>query len=77
MGQNFIKTIGTIIPCGGLVELDFRLEASNELRKILVPMYVTREAIDQPIVGYKVIEEVIKGGKISLTKDPMFDCIIR
>ena len=51
---------GTRMPYEGWVEVEFNLETSSNGRTIMVPMLVTGETLDCPIIGYNVIEELVK-----------------
>ena len=50
---------GTDIPYGGWAEIDLELAADTET-KIKVPFLVTKENIDQPLIGFNVIELIVK-----------------
>ena len=55
---NLTAANGSDIPYKGWVELKFKLlSSSNELT---VPFLVTEEALDVPLIGFNVIEEIIK-----------------
>ena len=54
---------GTSVPYEGWVELDCGLETADTNTRVRVPMLVTREILNLPIIGYNVIE-VIKGHEI-------------
>ena len=43
----------------------FKLETLGEDRTVLVPMLVTGETLDHPIVGYNVIEELVKKEEVT------------
>ena len=51
---------GTSIPYLGWIEISFRLDRSSSDRYVCVPMLVARDSLEHPIIGYNVIEEVIK-----------------
>ena len=53
---------GTKLPCSGWVKIDFELINSgvNLTNALEVPMLVTEFSLDQPIIGYNVIEEMVK-----------------
>lgn len=51
---------GTNMPYEGWVEVEFNLETSSEDRTVIVPMLVTEEILEYPIIGYNVIEELVK-----------------
>ena len=44
----------------GFVLVEFKLETTSVDRTVLVPMLVTRETLDYPIIGYNVIEELVQ-----------------
>ena len=50
---------GTDIPCCGWVEIGVRLTNENEA-EIRVPFLVTKENIEQPIIGLNVIELMVR-----------------
>ena len=50
---------GTDIPYSGWAEIDLELAADTET-KIKVPFLVTKENIDQPLIGVNVIELIVK-----------------
>ena len=50
---------GTTIPYKGWVEAKFRLDGEKE-REVTVSFLVTEEHLDQPIIGYNVIELLVK-----------------
>ena len=55
---NLTAANGSDIPYKGWVELKFKLlSSSNELT---VPFLVTEEVLDVPLIGFNVIEEIIK-----------------
>ena len=51
---------GTSIPYLGWIELSFRLDRSGSDRYVCVPILVARNSLEHPIIGYNVIEGVIK-----------------
>ena len=51
---------GSRIPYEGFVVVQFRLETSIADQTILVSMLVTHETLNYPIIGYNVIEELVK-----------------
>ena len=59
---------GTTIPYKGWVEAKFRLDGENE-KEVTVPFLVTEEHLDQPIIGYNVIELLVKDND-NRSKDP-------
>ena len=50
---------GTDIPYSGRAEIDLELAADTET-KIKVPFLVTKENIDQPLIGFNVLELIVK-----------------
>ena len=50
---------GTTVAYEGWVELTFMLNDSDAENVLNVPFLVTREAIDIPLIGYNVIEELV------------------
>ncbi len=60
-GLNLIGANGGSIPFEGWVEVQFQLASSTQSSNPLtVPLLVARDELEFPIVGYNVIEEVIK-----------------
>ena len=60
---------GTTIPYKGWVEAKFRLDGENE-KEVTVPFFlVADEHLDQPIIGYNVIELLVKDND-NRSKDP-------
>ena len=51
---------GSTMPYEGFVVVNFKLETSSVDQTILVPMLVTHETLDYPIIRYNVIEELVK-----------------
>ena len=65
MGGLDLKTAnGTDLPYKGWVELTFSLAEKNSQPSLQVPLLVSKESLDMPIVGFNVIE---------ITKQPV-DC---
>ena len=54
-----LKLNGITIPYKGWVEAKFRLDGEKE-KEVTVPFLVTEEHLDQPIIGYNVIELLVK-----------------
>lgn len=50
---------GTAIPYKGWIEARFRLNGEGN-KEVTVPFLVTEERLDQPIIGYNVIELLVK-----------------
>ena len=60
-GLNLIGANGGPIPFEGWVEVQFQLASNTQLSTPLtVPLLVARDELEYPIIGYNVIEEVIK-----------------
>ena len=51
---------GTTIPYLGWIEIRFRLDHARPDRHVVVPILVARDSLEHLIIGYNVIEEVIK-----------------
>ena len=61
-GLNLIGANGGPIPFEGWVEVQFQLASSTQAAApITVPLLVARDELEYPIIGYNVIEEVVKG----------------
>ena len=54
-GLNLTAANGTSIPYKGWIEIKFRLNREDE-KEVTVPFLVTPEQLQQPIIGYNVIE---------------------
>ena len=50
----------TPIPYSGFVELEFSFLGEQGIPTIIVPFLVTDNALENPIIGYNVIEEIVK-----------------
>ena len=61
-GLNLTAANGTPIPYKGWVEARFRLNREDE-KEITVPFLVTPEQLEQPIIGYNVIELFLQEGE--------------
>ena len=48
------------IPFEGYIETMFEMGGGKSKKEILVPFLVTTGSLDQPIIGYNVIEEIVK-----------------
>ena len=55
---NLMAANSSEMPYIGLVELNFRLSSCNPDLK--VPFLVTEQCLDSPLIGFNVIEEIIK-----------------
>ena len=51
---------GTKIKCIGYVETDFRLNSNDTEQQITVPMLVTTNPMECPLIGYNVIQEMVQ-----------------
>ena len=51
---------GTDIPFVGFVELKLELGQSSDDSAVIVPMLVTRDEIEQPLIGFNVIDQLTK-----------------
>ena len=61
-GLNLIGANGGPIPFEGWVEVQFQLASSTQsAAPITVPLLVARDELEYLIIGYNVIEEVVKG----------------
>ena len=60
---------GSAIPCDGWVEVEFSLMSDETSKKIQVPLLVTSDSLDYPIIGYNVIDEFVT--QLSDCNDPM------
>ena len=56
---NMTAANGSEMPYIGWVELNFRLSSCNPDLK--VPFFVTEQCLDSPLIGFNVIENIIKG----------------
>ncbi|CAB3983154.1 Transposon Ty3-G Gag-Pol poly [Paramuricea clavata] len=61
-GLNLTAANGTPIPYKGWVEARFRLNREDE-KEVTVPFLVTPEQLEQPIIGYNVIELFLQEGE--------------
>ena len=59
-GLDLKAANGTEIPYEGWIEVSFKLETSDDKHGMSVPFLVSKDALDHPIVGYNVIEEIVK-----------------
>jgi len=62
---------GTVIPYEGWIELTFRLFDKNPNCVLTVPFLVISSNLDSPLIGYNVIEEVVKMKSDSLEDDSL------
>jgi len=65
---NLTAANGSEMPYIGWVELNFRLSSCNNDLK--VPFLVKEQYLDSPLIGFNVIEEIIKGsnGDVALSQ---------
>ena len=65
---NLTAANGSEMPYIGWVELNFRLSSCNHDFK--VPFIVTNQCLDSPLIGFNVIEKILKGsnGDAALSK---------
>ena len=49
---------GSKVPYIRWVELNFRLRSSKD--KLAVPFLVTEQSLDSPLIGFNVVEEIMK-----------------
>ena len=59
-GLDLKAANGTEIPYEGWIEVSFKLATSDDKHGMSVPFLVSKDALDHPIVGYNVIEEIVK-----------------
>ena len=61
VGLNLTTANGGTIPFEGWVEVQFQLSSDTESSSSLtVPFLIARDELETPIIGYNVIEEVVK-----------------
>ena len=65
---NLTAANGSEMPYIGWVELNFRLSLCNN--DLIVPFLVTEQYLDSPLIGFNVIEEIIKdsNGDVALSQ---------
>ena len=59
-GLDLKAANGTEIPYEGWIEVSFKLATSDDKHGMSVPFLVSKDALDHLIVGYNVIEEIVK-----------------
>ena len=57
---NLRAANGTVIPYDGWVEIDFCLLDEKPCESMMVPFLVSSGDMDSPLIGYNVIEEIVK-----------------
>ena len=62
-------TNGSAIPYDGWAEVEFSQCLKKHLRKYQVPLWVTSDSLDYPIIGYNVMDEFVT--QQSDCNDPM------
>lgn len=62
---NLNAANGTKLPYEGWIEIDLVLTDSVNVCKLTVPFLVSTQPMELPIIGYNVIEEVIRNGEHS------------
>ena len=73
---NFQATNGTDIPYCGWAEIGVRLSNENKA-EIRVPFLVTKEDIEQPIIGFNVIELMVKNTEDEVDGDKLLGRMIK
>lgn len=59
-GLDLKAANGNEIPYEGWIEASFKLATSDDKHGMSVSFLVSKDALDHPIVGYNVIEEIVK-----------------
>lgn len=59
----------TALPYNGWIKADFKLMGTNHGYGIKVPFLVSRDALDLPIIGYNVIEEITRNSASGISTD--------
>ena len=59
-GLDLKAANGNEIPYEGWIEVSFKLATSDDKHGMSVSFLVSKDALDHPIVGYNVIEEIVK-----------------
>ena len=59
-GLDLKAANGTEMPYEGWIEVSFKLMTSDDKHGMSVPFLISTEAMDHPIIGYNVIEEIVK-----------------
>ena len=66
---KLIAANGSAIPCDGWIEVEFSLISDKTSKKIQVPLLVTSDSWDYPIIGYNVTAKLVT--QQSDCNDPM------
>ena len=73
-GLDLRAAKGGLIPFIGLVEVEFQLTSDVQTSVLLtVPMLVARDEVEYPIIGYNVIEEMIRNEGQGRSKGAIVD----
>ena len=60
--MKLVGAYGGVIPFEGWIEVVFQLGSDTQSSlPLMVPFLVAKDDLEHPIIGYNVIEEVIKG----------------
>ena len=59
-GLDLKAANGSEIPYEGWIEVSFKLATSDDKHGMSVPFLISTDPLDHPIVGYNVIEEIVK-----------------
>ena len=59
-GLDLKAANGSEIPYKGWIEVPFKLATSGDKHGMAVPFLISTDSLDHPIVGYNVIEELVK-----------------
>ena len=62
-GLDLKAANGTAIPYEGWVEISFKLVTSNDQHGISVPFLISTDTLEHLIVGYNIIEEMVKSAE--------------
>ena len=60
---------GTALPYSGWSEIDFFLIGTNRDYGLKVPFLVCKDVLDQPVIGYNVIEEITRKSSATSKSD--------
>ena len=61
--------IGTALPYSGWSEIDFSLIGTNHDYGLKVPFLVCKDVLDQPVIGYNVIEKITRKSSATTKSD--------
>ena len=71
---NLTAANGTLIPYEGWVSIGFKLAtAQHATQQLDVPFLVAKEGVECPIVGYNVIELIVKESASEAANDPIIE----